>query len=41
MSGIESNSLSQQEIHKLGRWAYEISPNDPVLQTFYMNFGFI
>jgi hypothetical protein len=41
MNGIKSNSLSHQEIYKIGRWAYEISPNDPELQTLYINLGFI
>jgi hypothetical protein len=40
-NGIKSYSLSRQDIYQLGQWAYAISPNDPDLQSLYVNLGLV
>jgi hypothetical protein len=35
IKGAESNSFSFELIHQLGRWAYELCPNEPAFQEIY------
>ncbi|MBW4551019.1 MAG: hypothetical protein KME35_07910 [Aphanocapsa sp. GSE-SYN-MK-11-07L] len=41
VDGIRRKSLSGHDIYQLGKWAYAISPNDPDLQSLYINLGLV
>lgn len=35
INGVESRKMPIELIHQLGKWAYELCPNEPAFQEVY------